>query len=44
VAGRDVAGDRDRDGVPDSVDRHDDRSVTEKVTDKVTGRDRTDRR
>ena len=45
VGDRDVVGGRDRDGdgVPDSVDRHDDRSVTEKVSDKVTGRDR-DRR
>jgi uncharacterized protein (TIGR02271 family) len=43
VTGGGVVGDRDRDGVPDSVDRRDDRSVTEKVTDKVTGRDR-DRR
>ena len=44
---RDVVGGRDRDGdgVPDAVDRHDDRSITEKVSDKVTGRDRgTDRR
>jgi hypothetical protein len=36
-------GDRDRDGVPDSVDRRDDRSMGQKVKDAVTP-DRTDRR
>ena len=35
--------DRDGDGVPDSVDRHDDRSLGEKAKDAVTP-DRTDRR
>jgi uncharacterized protein (TIGR02271 family) len=45
VTDRGVAGDRDRDGVPDAVDRHDDRGVGEKVRDAVTpDRDRTDRR
>jgi uncharacterized protein (TIGR02271 family) len=43
ATGRDYVGDRDADGVPDSVDRHDDRSVGEKVKDAVTP-DRTDRR
>jgi uncharacterized protein (TIGR02271 family) len=43
VTGRGVAGDRDRDGVPDSVDRHDDRGVGQKVKDAVTP-DRDDRR
>ena len=45
VTGRGVVGGRDRDGdgVPDSVDRRDDRGVGEKVKDAVTP-DRTDRR
>ena len=44
TTGRGVTGgDRDRDGVPDSVDRHDNRGVGEKVKDAVTP-DRTDRR
>jgi len=45
VTGRGVRSDRDRDGdgVPDSVDRHDNRGVGEKVKDAVTP-DRTDRR
>ena len=38
-----VGRDRDGDGVPDSVDRHDDRGMGEKVRDAVTP-DRTDRR
>jgi uncharacterized protein (TIGR02271 family) len=44
ASGRGVGGrDRDGDGVPDSVDRHDDRGVGEKVKDAVTP-DRTNRR
>ncbi len=43
TTGQGVVGDRDRDGVPDSVDRRDDRSMGQKVKDAVTP-DRTDRR
>jgi uncharacterized protein (TIGR02271 family) len=45
VTDRDYVGGRDRDGdgVPDSVDRHDDRSIGQKAKDAVTP-DRTDRR